>query len=100
MLSVTLLPLAALAVHALAKPGSDSNVTTWRVVWVGGQSNSVGTNSDTTTHPTWPLNSRIQQFVWRGELAGTFATASYPIFNEGNVSSCAPKQPRLQKTQP
>jgi hypothetical protein len=79
--ALTLLPLAA-----AVKSGSVANVTTWRVVWVGGQSNSVGTNSDTATHPNWPLNSRIQQFVWRGERAGTFEPAAYPIFNEANVS--------------
>ena len=31
----------------------------WHVVWTGGQSNSVGTNSQTTGYPTWPTTTRM-----------------------------------------
>jgi hypothetical protein len=45
----------------------------------------VGTNSDQTAHPTWPLDARVQNFIWKGPRAGTFAPAQYPVFNEANV---------------
>ena len=45
----------------------------------------MGTNSDQTTHPTWPLDARVQNFLWKGPRAGTFAPAQYPVFNEANV---------------
>jgi hypothetical protein len=64
-----------------------SNMT-WHVVWVGGQSNSVGTNSQTTGYPTWPLTPRIQMFCYdgqRGCATGSFSPAAIPVFGESNV---------------
>ena len=66
------------------------NVTTWRVVWVGGQSNSVGTNTQAAgSYPTWPLNDRIQMFCGprgsHGCKPGTFAPAMTPVYGETNV---------------
>ena len=58
--------------------------TTWNVVWTGGQSNSVGTNSQTSGYPTWPLNNRIQNFDWKSS-APSFDTATVPLVNELNV---------------
>ena len=67
----------------------DASNVTWHVVWVGGQSNSVGvlfcaaplplhihftfyphscagTNTDAPgTYPVWPINPLIQMFEWR-----------------------------------
>jgi hypothetical protein len=65
-----------------------SNISTWHVVWVGGQSNSVGTNSQTTGYPVWPLTPNIQMFCWKsvqGCEIGSFSPAKYPVFNEANV---------------
>ena len=58
--------------------------TTWNVVWTGGQSNSVGTNSQTSGYPTWPLNNRIQNFDWKSSTP-SFDTATVPLVNELNV---------------
>jgi hypothetical protein len=60
----------------------------WNIIWVGGQSNSVGTNSQTSGYPTWPLNPRIQMFCWNAQhgcTTGSFAQAAYPIYGESNV---------------
>ena len=75
-----LLCLSCDALHA-------SNMT-WHVVWVGGQSNSVGTNSQTSGYPTWPLTTRIQMFCYdgqRGCATGSFSPASIPVYGESNV---------------
>lgn len=64
-----------------------SNVT-WHVVWIGGQSNSVGTNSQTTGYPVWPTTDYIQMFCWKAEQGctpGTFVPAQVPVYNEKNV---------------
>ena len=64
------------------------NITTWHIVWVGGQSNSIGTNSQTSGYPQWPLQSRIQMFCWNAQhgcKTGSFAPAQYPIYGESNV---------------
>jgi Carbohydrate esterase, sialic acid-specific acetylesterase len=71
-----------------AAPFNASNAT-WHVFWVGGQSNSVGTNSQTPgEYPTWPVTPRVQAFCYaasHGCKPGTFAPASVPIPNESNV---------------
>lgn len=66
---------------------SSSTITTWHVVWTGGQSNSVGTNSQKSGYPIWPTSARIQNFCWsgRGCKAGTFSPARVPLYNELNV---------------
>lgn len=67
------------------------NVSVWHVVWVGGQSNSVGTNSQVAgTYPTWPTTPLIQNYCWNNKRAGvcangTFVPAEVPLFNEANV---------------
>ena len=64
------------------------NVTTFHIVWVGGQSNSVGTNSQTGGYPTWPTTPLIQMFCWggqRGCTKGSFAPAATPVYGESNV---------------
>jgi len=69
-------------------PVASPNITNWHVVWVGGQSNSVGTNSQTTGYPVWPQTPAIQMYCWRsvqGCTPGTFSPAKYPIYNEANV---------------
>eukprot|EP00040_Diaphanoeca_grandis_P017030 m.88369 g.88369 ORF g.88369 m.88369 type:complete len:330 (-) comp26188_c0_seq1:90-1079(-) len=62
-----------------------SNSTVWHVVWTGGQSNSVGTNSQTDGYPTWPTTDYIQNFCWNGNCAGQFTPAKVPLHNEHNV---------------
>lgn len=64
-------------------------------MWVGGQSNSVGTNSQVPgQYPTWPANPLIQMFCAPGRLRsaaskgcvkGNFATATTPVYGESNV---------------
>merc|ERR1711988_1360211 len=78
--SAALLILAAVA-------SASSNTTTWHVVWVGGQSNSIGTNSQKSGFPTFPTTDRIQMFCWSGEgcQSSSFAAAKYPIYGEFNV---------------
>lgn len=51
-------------------------------MWTGGQSNSVGTNSQTSGYPTWPTTSRIQNFDWG---KSSFRPAAVPLANEHNV---------------
>jgi len=66
---------------------AESNMT-WNIVWVGGQSNSVGTNSQKSGYPVWPQDPRIQMFCWNAQhgcTTGTFSEASYPVFGESNV---------------
>lgn len=80
--------LAGCAVAAGVSTQSRSNITTWHVVWVGGQSNSVGTNSQTTGYPVWPVTDSIQMFCWKpvqGCTVGSISPAKYPIYNEVNV---------------
>lgn len=57
----------------------------WHIVWTGGQSNSVGTNSQTAGYPTWPTSPRIQNFCSYGNCEGTFRAAKVPLYNEVNV---------------
>ena len=89
-LRLLLLPLAlAAAATASPTPASASAgagaVTKWHLVWTGGQSNSVGTNSQKSGYPTWPTTSRIQNFCSYGNCKGTFKPASVPLYNELNV---------------
>jgi hypothetical protein len=66
---------------------AESNMT-WNIVWVGGQSNSVGTNSQKSGYPVWPQDPRIQMFCWNAQhgcTTGTFSEASYPVYGESNV---------------
>ena len=81
--------LAAVCNSALAVDfhAPSSNTTTWHVVWVGGQSNSVGTNSQKSGFPTWPTSERIQMYCWngRGCQTGYFAPAKMPVYGEFNV---------------
>ena len=72
-------------------PFSPQNITTWHVVWTGGQSNAVGTNSQ-GYHPSinYPTTRRIQMFCaadhpgMPGEVKpgpckyGDFAPAGFP----------------------
>jgi hypothetical protein len=83
-------PLHALLLLSLiiipAPVTAQSNITLWNLIWVGGQSNSVGTNSQKPgQYPTWPTTPRIQSFCWRGACNGTFTPAQVPLFNEDNV---------------
>ena len=67
---------------------SVSAASNWHVIWVGGQSNSVGTNSDAPgSYPTWPANDLIQMYCWngRGCKGGSFAPATVPVWGESNV---------------
>ena len=82
--------VAAAAVAALLATTATAavNTTTWHVVWVGGQSNSVGTNTQTSGYPTWPTTPLIQMFCWgaqHGCATGSFAPAAVPVYGEDNV---------------
>jgi hypothetical protein len=80
--------LSALLFAAAAHAAVSNNITTWHVVWVGGQSNSVATNSQLPgTYPTWPLNPRIQMYCGTGNRCtnNSFAVAQVPVYNELNV---------------
>ena len=73
----------------VATPPPTPKITTWHVVWTGGQSNAVGTNSQTSGYPAWPTTSRIQMFCWSGYptcTEGTFAPAAVPLYGESNVA--------------
>jgi hypothetical protein len=59
-----------------------TNMSAWHVVWVGGQSNSVGTNSQKSGYPTWPTTSRIQMWC---QASRHFAPATVPLCGENNV---------------
>jgi hypothetical protein len=59
-----------------------SNLTVWHLVWTGGQSNSIGTNSQRSGYPMWPTTDRIQSFNWQ---QGTFKPAAVPLSGENNV---------------
>lgn len=66
----------------------DASNTTWHLVWTGGQSNSIGTNSQTTGYPTWPTTPLIQMYCWNGQRGctkGTFSPAAVPLYGESNV---------------
>ena len=80
---------SAAAAAAAAAPGAAAAANmTWHVVWVGGQSNAVGTNSDTTAHPVWPTTDSIQMFCWKAQhgcATGSFAPAQVPVYGESNV---------------
>lgn len=77
-----LAPLLTSVVSAASIP-----ITTWNIVWVGGQSNSVGTNSQTSGYPTWPTTESIRMFCFngRGCTKGAFDAAKVPIYGESNV---------------
>jgi hypothetical protein len=84
-------PLGALAAAAAAAATAPTAVptTTWHVVWTGGQSNSVGTNSQTTGYPLWPTTPRIQSYCWaaqHGCATGTFLPSQVPLPGESNVA--------------
>jgi hypothetical protein len=82
----TALPPTKKTTHAHPQAhAADGNVTTWHVVWTGGQSNSVGTNSQKSGYPTWPTTDRIQMFCWSGHCNGTFTPATVPLYGEANV---------------
>lgn len=57
----------------------------WHVVWAGGQSNSVGTNSQTSGRPAWPTSDLVWMFGWGGRVKGKFAPASAPAHGEDDV---------------
>ena len=79
--------LASLAL-AVGTAANRTNMTTWHVVWTGGQSNSVGTNSQHPgSYPAWPTTDRIQMFCWsgRGCTQNSFAPAAVPLYGESNV---------------
>eukprot|EP01046_Picozoa_sp_COSAG06_P034243 COSAG06_NODE_3570_length_5173_cov_15.270792_6_plen_181_part_00 len=84
------LALAAVAAASSSTPaasasGASGKITKWHLVWTGGQSNSVGTNSQKSGYPTWPTTERIQNFCSYGNCKGTFKPASVPLYNELNV---------------
>jgi len=61
----------------------DTNATAvWHVIWTGGQSNSVGTNSQTSGYPTWPTSQKIQMF---DAGSGKFSPSKVPLAGESNV---------------
>ena len=84
-----LLPLAlatAAASDGVSAAASGApKVTNWHLVWTGGQSNSVGTNSQKGGYPTWATTARIQNFCSYGNCKGTFKPAAVPLYNELNV---------------
>lgn len=96
MFALAPLIFAALASRAAAM----LPITTWHVLWVGGQSNSVGTNTQTSGYPTWPLSPSIQMFCWRGACNGTFTAAHVPLYNEANVGWALTVGNLLQQTLP
>jgi len=78
--------LALTATTALALGAS--NATTWHVVWVGGQSNSVGTNTQSSGYPVWPTTPLVQMFCWNAQhgcKTGSFSPAQVPVYGEANV---------------
>jgi hypothetical protein len=86
--SSRLAALLSLLSGAGATSGAGSPTTTWHIVWTGGQSNSVGTNSQTTGYPVWPTTPRIQSYCWNaahGCATGTFAPSAVPLPGESNV---------------
>ena len=75
--------LQTLLVCALATTVfSEDRPKYWHVVWTGGQSNSVGTNSQTSGYPTWPTSARIQNYV---QSNSSFIPAVVPLQGEYNV---------------
>ena len=75
--------LQTLLVCALATTVfSEDRPKIWHVVWTGGQSNSVGTNSQTSGYPTWPTSARIQNYV---QSNSSFIPAVVPLQGEYNV---------------
>merc|ERR1711865_392357 len=75
--------VVALALVALGDAAA--NASTWHIIWTGGQSNSVGTNSQKTGYPMWPTSPRIMNFCSYGNCKGTFKPATVPLYNEYNV---------------
>lgn len=76
----------ATALAALVSAGNTP--TTWHMVWTGGQSNSVGTNSQKIGYPLWPSTPQVQMYCWsssHGCKVGTFVPAAVPLFGESNV---------------
>ena len=86
---IMLSSLPWLVSSAMAASAFGTDKTVWHIVWTGGQSNSVGTNSQTHGFPVWPTTDRIQNFCWldgsHGCKAGNFSAASVPLVNEHNV---------------
>jgi hypothetical protein len=87
LLSLALVAVAAASssTPAASASGASGRITKWHLVWTGGQSNSVGTNSQKSGYPTWPTTERIQNFCSYGNCKGTFKPASVPLYNELNV---------------
>ena len=71
--------------------GSVATTSVWHVVWTGGQSNSVGTNSQKpgSGYPTWPTTTRIQDFNWK---SGTFAPAEVCNSSLLKMHACMPSK--------
>ena len=85
---LTSLRLASSLAWAATLCAAAGNVTTWHVVWTGGQSNSVGTNTQLSGYPTWATTPLIQMFCWSAghSCAGSaFGPAQVPLHNEKNV---------------
>jgi lysophospholipase L1-like esterase len=69
-------------------PATIPSGVTWHVVVTAGQSNAVGTNSDTTGYQVWDTTQMIQMYCWTvliGCTPGTFAPAVVPLYGETNV---------------
>jgi len=89
-----LIPLTA---PSMSASQHEPLVSVWHVVWTGGQSNSVGTNSQHDGYPVWPTSPRIQNYCFSGLLdsppaegppdctARQFSPAEVPLFGESNV---------------
>ena len=77
--------LSLLATCQWGNAAASTNVTAWHLVWTGGQSNSVGTNSQKGGYPVWPTTDRIQNFCSYGNCQGAFRAAKVPLYNELNV---------------
>ena len=94
--------VGAASAASAAIPALPANVSTWHVVWTGGQSNSVGTNSQRSGYPMWPTTNRIQMFCWsgRGCAQNSFAPAAVPLYGEHNVGFSQTFANLLLKTLP
>ena len=84
------LRLALLALFVSGCAGTAApNITHWHVIWTGGQSNSIGSNSQTTgNYPTWATTPRLQSYCHvgtRGCTGGSFTPSAVPLPGESNV---------------
>ena len=78
----------AVAAASSASTSASAAATTCHVVWTGGQSNSVGTNTQSSGYPTWATTPLVQDFCWKPShncVVGSFSPASVPLVNEANV---------------